>query len=86
MNQVLRDLLEAHFQPTLLIINNESHLHAGHTAMKGITSNESHFAITIQSDILKNLSRLAAQREVMNVITPLFSKGLHACRLQIVKD
>ncbi|RUS24855.1 hypothetical protein BC938DRAFT_472988 [Jimgerdemannia flammicorona] len=48
-------------EPTTLEIVNESHLHAGHAAMQGVSSTETHFRTTCSAIVPSiNCSRLSS--------------------------
>lgn len=81
LEEVLRWRLESAFSPTLLQIENKSHLHAGHLPMEEATG-ETHFAITMEAEILFSLSRVERHRQVHAVVEDLFkTRGLHALTL-----
>ncbi len=83
LEEVLRWRLESAFFPTLLQIENKSHLHAGHLPIEESTG-ETHFAITMEAEILFPLSRLERHRQVHAVLEDLFkTRGLHALTLYL---
>ncbi|MGL5719317.1 MAG: BolA family protein [Alphaproteobacteria bacterium] len=83
LEQVLRWRLESAFSPTLLQIENQSHLHAGHLAIEEATG-ETHFAVTMEAKILFSLSRIERHRQVHAVVEDLFkTRGLHALTLSL---
>jgi len=57
--QRLRQRLESRFMPTLLTIEDESHLHAGHA---GAAGGHSHFRITIVAEAFRGVSPVARHR------------------------
>ncbi|MGL4825350.1 MAG: BolA family protein [Alphaproteobacteria bacterium] len=83
LEQVLRWRLESAFSPTLLHIENKSHLHAGHLPREESTG-ETHFAITMKAENLCSLSRLERHRQVHAMVADLFkTRGLHALTLSL---
>lgn len=83
---VIETKLREAFAPTVLGVDNESHLHAGHggaaehLAEHGDTP--SHIHITITSPMFADLSRLARHRAVLDAIAPEVAV-LHAIRMTI---
>ena len=59
--QRLRGRLESHFAPKLLVIEDESHLHAGHA---GAAGGHSHFRITIVAEAFRGVPPLGRHRLV----------------------
>jgi BolA family transcriptional regulator, general stress-responsive regulator len=81
LEQLLRHRLEKAFSPTLLRIENKSHLHQGHLPAEESTG-ETHFAVTLEAEMLRPLSRLERHRRVHAVLEDLFeTRGLHALSL-----
>ncbi len=64
-DKIIRKLEEA-FHPTYLKVVNQSIAHKGHAGDDG--SGESHFDVEIESEKLKGLSRVHAQRAVYDVL------------------
>jgi BolA protein len=83
---VIETKLQAAFAPSELLIENESHLHAGHggaaehLAEHGDTP--SHIHIAIKSPLFADLSRLARHRAVLETIDDEVAQ-LHAIRMTI---
>ncbi|CDS11524.1 hypothetical protein LRAMOSA03787 [Lichtheimia ramosa] len=69
-------------KPSSLEIVNESHLHAGHAAMRGNTSNETHFRITIVSEEFEGKSMMQRHRLVYNLLNDELQHGIHALSLK----
>jgi len=78
-DEIERRLREA-FQPSRLVVVDESELHVGHAGHDG--RGESHFAVEIESDRLAPLSRLERQRAVNRVLADLLGSRIHALRLK----
>lgn len=85
LTQIETKLREA-FSPSVLSVENESHLHAGHggaaehQAEHGDTP--SHIHIEIKADRFAQQSRVARHRAVMEVIADEVTR-IHALRLTI---
>lgn len=82
MRQRIEEKLREKFQPSLLEVKNNSHLHKGH--IENDDSGETHFAIKIAAEELKNLSKVAAHRKINEVVKDEFSRGLHALEIKVV--
>jgi len=77
--QRLRRRLESRFAPTLLIIEDESHLHAGHA---GAAGGHSHFRITIVAEAFRGASPLARHRLVYAAVDDLLKTDIHALSIE----
>jgi BolA protein len=77
--QRLRSRLESRFAPTLLIIEDESHMHAGHA---GAAGGQSHFRITIVSEAFRGVSVLARHRLVYAAVDDLLKTDIHALAIE----
>jgi len=83
---VIETKLQAAFSPSLLTVENESHLHAGHggaaehQAEHGDTP--SHIHITIEATAFADMSRLARHRAVNDAIAAEVAQ-LHAIRMTL---
>jgi BolA protein len=75
----LRRSLESRFAPTLLIIEDESHLHAGHA---GAAGGHSHFRVTIMAEAFRGLSPLARHRLVYAAVGDLLKTDIHALTIE----
>jgi BolA protein len=73
--QQLRRRLEARFAPTLLTIEDESHLHAGHA---GAAGGHSHFRVIIVSEAFRGVSAVARHRLVYAAVDDLLKTDIHA--------
>jgi BolA protein len=82
MEEKIRKKLEASFHPDLLVIKNQSHLHAGHAGDDG--SGESHFHLEIQSHDFDNLSAINAQRAIYEALSEEM-KQIHALSIKVIK-
>lgn len=68
----LRDALD----PIDLLVNNDSHLHAGHAGDNG--TGESHFSVFVEAPAFEGLNRVARQRLVNAALADLLATRIHA--------
>ncbi|KAJ1653970.1 BolA domain UV induced protein Uvi31 [Dispira simplex] len=78
----IRDKLTQKFHPVRLDIVNESQKHAHHAPMRGVTSKETHFRVTIVSNQFESLRPLQRHRVVYQVLQSELDAGLHALSLK----
>jgi BolA protein len=67
------------FTPTELVIENESHRHAGHSGDDG--SGETHFNVKIRAAALAPMSRVARHRAIHTALGPNLIGRIHALAL-----
>jgi len=77
--QRLRRCLETRFAPSVLRIEDESHLHAGHA---GAAQGHSHFRVTIVSEAFRGVSPLARHRLVYAAVGDLLKTDIHALAIE----
>jgi BolA protein len=79
----MRDKLMAAFAPNLLVIQDDSARHAGHSGAQRAdgSEGESHFSIRIVSQKFAGLSRVERQRRVYDVLSEELSDRVHALSL-----
>ncbi len=77
--QRLRARLVARFAPTLLSIEDESRLHAGHA---GAASGQSHFRVTIVAEAFRGASPVARHRMVYAAVDDLLKTDIHALAIE----
>ena len=70
------------FRPSILKIENESHLHRNHP--QSPKSGNSHFSIVIKSESFHGLSRLDSQRKIYAALNEELKGELHALRIKIL--
>ena len=75
----LRERLQSHFEPTLLQIRDESHLHAGHA---GATDGRGHFRINIRAAAFRGLTPVARHRLVYAAVADLLETDIHALAIE----
>ena len=67
--------LRSAFQPILLNIEDESHLHAGHA---GAASGGGHFKLTIVAPEFEGKSKVARHRAIYTALNKHFPDAIHA--------
>ncbi|TDJ34051.1 MAG: BolA family transcriptional regulator [Gammaproteobacteria bacterium] len=72
---LIRMELEKNFQPTELLIKDQSHLHAGHAGAK---DGKGHFDVTIVSQAFDGVNRLQRHRMVYAALSKLIETDIHA--------
>ncbi|SLN40213.1 BolA family protein [Roseisalinus antarcticus] len=77
----IHDRLEAAFAPRTLVVENESHRHAGHAGDDG--SGESHWKVTIEAEAFAGMSRIARHRAVHGALGPGIMGRIHALSLDL---
>jgi BolA protein len=77
----IRAALESAFAPTELVVENESHRHAGHAGDDG--SGESHWRVTISAPAFAPMSRIERHRAVHAALGPAIMGRIHALALTI---
>ncbi|KAK4444068.1 bola-like protein-domain-containing protein [Podospora aff. communis PSN243] len=86
LNKYCRALIQitAALQPSTLEIFNDSHLHAHHKAMEGVTSRETHFRLVITSEAFRSKMQPARHRLVYSLLKDEMAKegGIHALQLR----
>ena len=81
----IRAKLSEAFQPSLLIVENDSARHAGHAHLThhlargpGAVTGETHFNVTIEAEAFTGLSRVASQRLVHAALKDELAGPVHA--------
>lgn len=81
----LRHKLEEAFNPSQLIILNESYKHQGHQGF----SAESHFHVTIEADVFKGKPTLACHKLIFSVLKAELDQqnpdSIHALSITVIK-
>ena len=76
----IKDKLTRAFQPQLLDVIDESHLHAGHTGSH--PEGESHFRVKIVSEAFAGKSRVDTHRMVNAALAQELKTRVHALAIQ----
>jgi BolA family transcriptional regulator, general stress-responsive regulator len=77
--EMIREKLLDAFEPELLEIEDESHLHAGHA---GARDGRGHFRLTIVSQAFAGTSRIGRHRLVYGALGTLMETDIHALTIQ----
>jgi BolA family transcriptional regulator, general stress-responsive regulator len=75
----IREALEAAFAPTQLIVNDDSHLHAGHA---GARDGRGHYSVEIVSGAFAGKTSLARHRAVYAALGQMMTTDIHALQIQ----
>ena len=70
----IETLLRAALDPSQLVVQDDSHLHAGHAGAR----EGRHFTVRVRSSRFAGLSRVARHRLVYDSLGPLAEQGVHA--------
>ncbi len=76
---LIRKELEKHFQPTELLIKDQSQLHAGH---EGARDGKGHFDVTIVSQAFDGVNRVQRHRMVYDALSKMLETDIHALRIK----
>ncbi len=72
--------LQERLDPTRLVVEDESHRHAGHAGWR--ESGETHFRIDVVSKAFEGKTRVERHRIVNAALAGAFERGLHALAIQ----
>jgi BolA protein len=75
----IRRRLSEEFAPVQLIIEDESHLHAGHA---GAAGGQSHFRVRIVAEAFRGVSAVARHRLVYAALADLMKGDIHALAIE----
>lgn len=78
-NEIQTKLTEG-LSPSELVVENESHLHAGHAGSPGTGS--SHFRVRVVSEKFVGLNRVARQQLVYGLLKEEMAGPVHALAMQ----
>lgn len=76
---LIRMELEQRFQPTELLIKDQSQLHAGH---EGAKDGKGHFDVMIVSQAFDGVNRVQRHRMVYDALSKLIETDIHALRIK----
>ncbi|MBM3546023.1 MAG: BolA family transcriptional regulator [Alphaproteobacteria bacterium] len=79
-DSIRRKLTEA-LQPTTLVVEDESHRHAGHVGAR--PEGETHFRVTMVSSAFAGVSRIDRQRRVHQLLAEELKGPVHALALSL---
>ncbi len=75
----IRETLEAAFAPAHLVVNDDSHLHAGHA---GARDGRGHYSVEIVSEVFAGMSSLARHRSVYAALGEMMTTDIHALQIR----
>ena len=75
----IRKALESAFAPSLLVVNDDSHRHAGH---EGARDGRGHFSVEIVSDAFQGKAPLARHRAIYQALGEMMTTDIHALSIQ----
>jgi BolA protein len=75
----IRSRLSEAFSPSVLDIEDQSHLHVGHP---GAASGGGHFAVTIEAEALNGLTRVARHRKIYAALGDMMGTEIHALTIR----
>jgi BolA family transcriptional regulator, general stress-responsive regulator len=81
MAEIIRRKLETAFEPERLLIEDESHQHAGHAGSR--PGGETHFRVILVSPVFIGVSRVERQRRVYEVLADEMRDRVHALALSV---
>ena len=77
----IEQLLTAAFNPTAILVKDQSHLHAGHAGAK---EGKGHFDVRLVSDKFNGQSRISRHRMVYDALGPFMQSDIHALRINAI--
>ncbi len=76
ISENIRSKLEAAFQPSRLVVEDDSDRHAGHSGAR--EGGESHFNVTIEAAAFAGAAKVARQRMVYHALAEELAGPVHA--------
>jgi BolA protein len=73
--ECIREVLQAHFAPIALMVEDESELHRGHA---GAASGKGHFAVRVVAASFEGQSLLMRHRRIYAALSELLATDVHA--------
>ena len=77
--QTIRAKLSEKLAPTRIDIVDDSHRHAGHSGAR--PEGETHFTVTVVSEVFAGMTRVARQRVVYRILADELAGRVHALSL-----
>lgn len=81
LEDTIREKLTAALNPVRLVVENQSHLHAGHAGDDG--SGESHFHVEVVAEAFRGQSRVACQRMIHDILEDDIKSRIHALSMRL---
>ncbi|EGX43358.1 hypothetical protein AOL_s00215g94 [Orbilia oligospora ATCC 24927] len=84
MEDIIRRKITETLNPIALQIYNDSHKHAHHAPMQGVTSKETHFRLEIVSEAFEKQTQMARHRSIYALLKDEMNEegGIHALQLK----
>ena len=79
--QRIRELLDAGLTPVECVVDDESHLHAGHA---GAASGGGHYRLRLVSARFEGLGKVARHRLVYDCLREMMQKEIHALAMTLL--
>ncbi|KAI8910386.1 bola-like protein-domain-containing protein [Gorgonomyces haynaldii] len=81
IGQSIHRKLTEQLKPSFLEINDDSHRHRNHAAMKGLNASETHFRLVVVSDRFKDLKLVQRHQLVYQILDQEIKDGVHALQM-----
>lgn len=79
--QRIRELIDAGLAPAECLVEDESHLHAGHA---GAASGGGHYRLRLVSTRFEGLNKVARHRLVYDCLREMMQKDIHALAMTLL--
>ena len=79
--ELIKTRLQNKFSPTHLEVIDDSAKHAGHAGAQG---GAGHYTVIISAEYFSKISRVAAHREIYQVLNDLIPHEIHALQIKII--
>ena len=77
----IEERLRSYFEKSAIVVEDESHLHAGHAGSKG---GAGHYRVKISSDRFNGLTTIAKHRLVYDSVSDWMPHRVHALSIEIL--
>ena len=78
--ETIRSKIEKAFSPSRLIVEDESHKHAGHAGAR--EGGETHFRLIVVADAFEGMSRVERHRSVTSALKDEMGNPIHALAIK----
>ncbi len=82
MADTIRQKLQDAFAPAELVVDDDSHKHAGHSGAR--PGGETHFRVKIVAEAFASMNRVERQRRVYAVLSDELNDRVHALALTVL--
>jgi BolA protein len=79
----IRAAISSKFEPSELVIKDQSHLHAGHA---GARDGKGHFDLYIVSELFDGATRVQRHKMVYDALAKLLETDIHAVRIKAITN